>query len=53
MPPIFNLPSNRWGLSWETYESNPPLLEERTEDFHDTYYREMDQYTWINYVELK
>ena len=53
MPPIFDLPSNRWGLPWETYKSNPPLLSERTEDFHDTYYREMDQYTWINYVELK
>ena len=53
MPPIFELETNRWGLPWKTYDSHEPLLEKRTEDYHDVFYRDMDQYTWINYLELK
>lgn len=53
MPPIFDIPQNRWGLPWDTYPSNPPLLKEINEDFHELYYNDMSQYTWINYMELK
>jgi hypothetical protein len=53
MPPIFDLPTNRWGLPWETYASNEPLLKVVQEKYQQVYYEEMSQYTWINYVELK
>ena len=53
MPPIFDIPVNRWNLPWETYSSNYPLLEEVKEDYHKMYYNDMNQYTWINYVELQ
>lgn len=53
MPPIFDIPLNRWGLLWETYSSNKPLLEDISEQYHQVYYNDMSQYTWINYVELK
>tara|TARA_B100000282_G_scaffold295225_1_gene274006 strand:- start:76 stop:819 length:744 start_codon:yes stop_codon:yes gene_type:complete len=53
MPPIFDIQTNRWGLPWNTYGSNKPLLTNVSEQYHKVYYDDMSQYTWINYVELK
>ena len=53
MPPIFDLQENRWGLPWDVYGSNEPLLQKVSEHYHQTYYDDMSQYTWINYLELK
>lgn len=53
MPPIFDLPKNRWDLPWGIYGSNEPLLKNVSEHYHQTYYDDMIQYTWINYLELK
>jgi hypothetical protein len=53
LPPIIDIEENRWGLPWHTYESNLPLLESIIKDSHKVYKDEMNQYTWINYVELK
>jgi hypothetical protein len=51
LPPICSLAKTRWNTEWNDYRSNKPLLEELNDElviFQD----EMDQYTWINYVEL-
>lgn len=53
MPPIFEPKTSRWETPWNTYRSNEPLLQNVSEHYHQTYYDDMSQYTWINYVELK
>jgi len=52
MPPIYNIDKNRWGLDWNTYRSNPALLNEVTTSWQEQYKQDMKQYTWINYIEL-
>lgn len=52
MPPIYDIPKNRWGLDWKLYRSNPPLLKEVTTNWQKQYYQDMLQYTWINYIEI-
>jgi len=52
-PPVFSGKENRWGLPWETYGTPDPLLTEVVEDYQGIYMKELDQYTRINYVELK
>ena len=51
LPPIFSLDKTRWGTSWSSHRSNSPLFEESVEKFQ-VFKNEMDQYTWINYLEL-
>ena len=53
MPPIYDLDQNRWGENWLTAGMNYPLLTDKTLDFSMTFLEGMNQYTWINYVELK
>ena len=52
-PPVLAAEKNRWGLPWETYATNPPLLTSTTQDYEKIYLEELENYTWINYVELK
>lgn len=51
LPPICSLSKTRWNTDWNSYHSNEPLLNETSEEF-SVFKNEMDQYTWINYVEL-
>jgi len=51
LPPIFSLDKTRWGTSWNSHRTNAPLFENSIEKFQ-VFESEMDQYTWINYVEL-
>ena len=53
LPPIFNLETSRWNTSWSSYRSNPPLLDSDDNEELNVFKKEMDQYTWINYVVLK
>jgi len=53
LPPIFSLEMTRWNTPWESYRSNSPLLSSDSDDELQVFKKEMDQYTWINYVELK
>ncbi len=53
MPPIYDLDKNRWGEEWLSCGMNYPLLEDKNLSFSSTFLEGMDQYTWINYVELK
>lgn len=52
MPPIYDVETNRWGLGWKTYRSNPPILTEVKTHWQNQYKEDMQQYTWINYIEL-
>lgn len=52
-PPVFSAENNRWGLPWNTYEVPAPLLTEVKEGYQKIYFEELEQYTWVNYVELK
>lgn len=53
LPPIFNLETSRWDKPWSSYRSNLPLLDSDENEEFDVFKKEMDQYTWINYVVLK
>ena len=53
MPPIYDLEKNRWGEPWLTYGMNEPLLDHTDQNFSSTFLEGMNQYTWLNYVELK
>lgn len=52
MPPIYDVKKNRWGLDWKTYRSNPAILTEVNTAWQQQYKEDMQQYTWINYVEI-
>lgn len=53
MPPIVQPEKNRWNLEWGIYRSKEPLLTNNIqEDLAATYGEGMQQYTWINYLEL-
>lgn len=52
MPPIYDVKTNRWGLDWKIYRSNSPILTEVKTPWQNQYKEDMQQYTWINYVEL-
>lgn len=52
MPPIYDLEKNRWGEEWNTHGMNEPLLKDTNQSYSQTFLEGMDQYTWINYVEL-
>jgi len=51
MPPIFSISKTRWGTEWHLYRTNPPLLSDENKNF-SIFSDEMDQYTWINYIEI-
>lgn len=53
LPPIFSLETTRWNTSWDSYRSNTPLVLSDDDQELSIFKNEMDQYTWINYVELK
>lgn len=53
MPPIFALEKTRWGTLWASHRTSSPLLSDSSDYLMNTFRNEMDQYTWINYVELK
>lgn len=50
-PPIFSIDKTRWGTGWMSYRSNPPIFKESNKKFK-IFEDEMDEYTWINYLEL-
>lgn len=50
-PPITGLEKTRWGTEWKTYRSNEPLVE--NDKCLEVYREGMDQYTWINYMQVK
>lgn len=52
MPPIYDLNKNRWGEPWLAHGMNKPLHEVADQPYSETFFEGMDQYTWINYVEL-
>ena len=52
MPPIYDLENNRWGEPWLTHGMNDPLLNSTDQSYSQTFLEGMDQYTWINYLEL-
>jgi hypothetical protein len=54
-PPIFRLPTTRWGDAWtdDRYPTPPPLLERVAADYQQIFRDEADNYTWICYVRLK
>ena len=52
MPPIYDLETNRWGEEWLSHGMNQPLLTTTTQSYSETFLEGMDQYTWINYLEL-
>lgn len=52
MPPIYDLEKNRWGEDWNVHGMNNPLHTTREQEYSKTFLEGMDQYTWINYVEL-
>ena len=52
MPPIYDLEKNRWGEEWNTHGMNEPLHTTKDQVYSTTFLEGMDQYTWINYVEL-
>ena len=52
-PPVFSADENRWGLPWNIYSVSETLLKEVKQEYEKIYLEELDQYTWINYVELK
>ena len=50
-PPISSTNQNRWGLPWDHYDIDEPLLS-NTDGYREIYLEEADNYTWINYVQL-
>jgi hypothetical protein len=51
-PPFFRLEKTRWNTDWNSHRSDEPLLDTDDTRF-DVLRSDMDQYTWINYLELK
>jgi hypothetical protein len=51
-PPIFSLDTTRWNTRWDQHRTDDPLLTEIGIGF-EVLKSDMDQYTWINYLELK
>lgn len=51
-PPIVKLEKTRWGTSWSEHKTNPPLFSSLLPASLQEYQEGMEQYTWINYVEL-
>ena len=49
-PPIFKAEKNRWGCTWD---SAPPILEKKSEPWHDLLHSEATAYTWICYAYLR
>ena len=52
-PPIISPETNRWGEPWSTYDVDEPLLTEVKQEFHSIYAEESENYTWVNYIQLK
>jgi len=50
MPPVFKLPLNRWGDTWEGPEG---LLTRVSEPWEQVYYDEAKWYTWLCYLHLR
>lgn len=51
-PPIFSLDTTRWNTKWDQHRTDDPLVSEESSEL-SVFKMDMDQYTWINYVELK
>lgn len=53
-PPIYTIPTTRWGIPWDaTMPTERPLLTEVSEDYQQVFLDEAKWYTWICYVRLK
>jgi hypothetical protein len=54
MPPIFKLPTTRWGDRWdERYPTPQPLLTAVEAPYQQLYLEEAKWYTWLCYLSLK
>jgi hypothetical protein len=53
-PPIFKIPTTRWGSAWdESLPTEEPLLSKVSEDYQQLFLDEAKWYTWICYVKLR